>query len=166
MKTKFAILMFLSNSAFAFQDEATVVRVDPAYNTIQVPYNDCYMERVPVRVAYPNGRSVYRRAGADSALGAVVGGVIGNSIGKGDGRKAATAAGALLGWHLSKDEYTVMGSTVTEYREIEQCRTLYTEKTVEDGYIVTYEYMGKIGSTKMRYYPGKTISVNVNVTPN
>ncbi len=70
-----------------------MLRVDPIYDRVQAsaPREEC--EDVPVERHVDNGNKA-----AGTVLGAIVGGVLGSTVGKGDGRKAATVAGAGRGW--------------------------------------------------------------------
>ena len=78
---------------FAFTDEARVRSVEPQYQQVQVPRQECrtetVMEQRPVGGSGPNYGGV--------AIGAVVGGLLGNQVGAGHGKEAATAAGAVAG---------------------------------------------------------------------
>lgn len=59
---------------------------------------------------------------AEQILGAIAGGAIGNSIGDGDGRKAATVVGAIIGYRMgeqilgSKEKYPGIGNTQSDFR--------------------------------------------------
>ena len=81
----------LGAQAQAFVDQARVRSVEPQYETVQVPRQECRSEWVSEAPAAqgPNYAGV--------AIGAVAGGVLGNQVGKGHGREAATAAGAVVG---------------------------------------------------------------------
>jgi len=60
-------------------------------------------------------------APADPWLGATIGGLIGSTIGQGDGRKVATAVGAVVGYQLAAD--TADGLSRQHYRRLERrCR--------------------------------------------
>jgi len=65
---------------------ATVLRVNPAYETYRTTEQQC-------------DDGGYQRVQNDTTggtiVGAIVGGALGNTIGKGDGRRAATVAGAV-----------------------------------------------------------------------
>lgn len=58
---------------------------------------------------------------ADPWLGATIGGLIGSTIGQGDGRKVATAVGAVVGYQLAAE--TADGLSRQHYRRLERrCR--------------------------------------------
>ena len=82
-----------ANSGYnPLQDYATVVSVEPAFETSRTPRQVCgdqtTLEQAPVK-------DEKRIAG--TAIGAVVGGVLGSQVGSGSGRDAATVAGAAAG---------------------------------------------------------------------
>jgi uncharacterized protein YcfJ len=55
------------------------------------------------------------------------------------------------------------GRTVTEYRSVEQCRTVYESRQVQNGYVVTFSYNNLIGNTVVSNYPGSTIEINLSL---
>lgn len=107
-------------------------------------------------------------------VGGLIGGALGNLVGKGDGRKAATIAGALIGYNVAgasqrngyDNDYTNRGGyydgdssgncrTVTEYRRTRQIV----------GYDVTYDYRGRVQHVRSAVDPGERIRVRVDVRP-
>ena len=75
-----------------FVDRARVQRVDPQYQTVQVPREECASQWVT------EPRPAVGAGGyGGMIIGGVAGGVLGNQVGKGHGREAATAAGAVIG---------------------------------------------------------------------
>lgn len=153
----------VSNANANFEDWADVVDVVPNYRQVVVPYQDCQMVTVPVQV---QTGTTQRRAGTDSVLGAVVGGVIGSTVGKGHGRRAATAAGAIIGYQMGKDDvYVPNGGYATEYRQVNQCVTRNRTEVIQDGYIVTYKYLGYTGNMRSATMPGSKINVFIRVDP-
>ena len=75
-------------------DWATVVDVDPIVERSRRPVSRevCYDQPVE---RYEPGYTAQRNHTGATVLGAVIGGALGNQVGKGDGRKAATIAGAV-----------------------------------------------------------------------
>ncbi len=150
---------------------ADVVNVEPIYSSYDRPVADrhCYEQPVTYRepVRYYDGR----RDRAPAVLGAIVGGVVGNQFGKGHGRDAATAAGALLGYHAVRDSqrhyggYYAGGREYTRYENRCTVRTDYVREEVINGYDVTYRYRGQIYRTTTDYDPGDRIQVAVDVRP-
>lgn len=150
-----------------YRDYARVTQVDPILR----------IERVPVQQEECWNEEVYheRRRGGGSAtptiVGGVVGAVIGSQFGKGSGKDWATVAGTVLGASIGHDigrdqrreRYRDSGYTQLERR----CRIVetYTERQVEDGYRVAYEYQGQRYVTELPYDPGKRMPVEVTVAP-
>lgn len=147
-------------------DWARVVRVEPVVVYQQVPVTERFCERQPVTV-------VERRRSDDRApaiLGAIVGGAIGNHFGRGDGRDAATAAGALLGYHAVRDSQRRQdryygGTRYVEYRDVCRNETFYRTEERIVGYDVTYRYNGRLYTTRMDHHPGDRIRVVADVRP-
>lgn len=149
-------------------DYARVVRVDPIVDLVERPVSreECWDERVTYREP-PRYRSSRDRAPA--VLGGIVGGVIGNQFGSGNGRDAATVAGAALGYSLARDSQRRNGgyySSGREYTTIEpRCttRTDYERDERVTGYEVTYRYHGRTYQTVTDYHPGDRIRVEVDM---
>jgi uncharacterized protein YcfJ len=174
-------------------DTARVVNVDPILAPAQPTYRqECWQE--PVRYvtsepAYGYGRGYRgeRRGGVGPATGQVLGGIvgaaIGNQIGDGDGRRAATVAGALLGGAIARDSYRNRGHEDRygyggyddrryevqreQVRYEQRCRSVedYRQDDRVVGYRVTYDYNGIVGTTQTSYHPGNTLRVRVDITP-
>lgn len=176
MKYSILFACLISSNVFAggvqFQDQAQVKFVYKDFKTVQVPKQVCRMVSTPVEVNIPGSPTVttYSTAtGFDKFVGAAVGATAGHQFGKGKGKDAATILGGILGWS-AVDQYGRRSvvqnyTTVTEYRDIETCSTEYTQKQVEDGYIVEYDYKGAIGTIKTYDIPGDYITVNIQVNP-
>jgi uncharacterized protein YcfJ len=150
--------------AQSFNDHARVRAVEPQYETVQVPRNECTSQWVTEQPA-----PVVQSGGYGGAIvGGVAGGLIGNQVGRGHGREAATAAGAIVG-AIAGDRISNNGPVVApqpaQAREVRSCRTVYDNENRLTGYRVTYEYRGNEYSTLMRDQPGATIPVRVSVTP-
>ena len=150
--------------AQSFTDQARVRAVEPQYETVQVPRQECtsqWVQEAP-RAAAP-------AAGYGGViLGGVAGGLLGNQVGKGHGKEAATAAGAVIG-AIAGDRIANAnaGPAVVqpEAREVRSCRTVYDQQNRLTGYRVVYDYRGVEASTVLREQPGPTIPVRVSVTP-
>ena len=144
-----------ANSGFnPLQKYATVVAVEPAFETNRIPREVCgdqtTLEQAPVK-------DEKRIAG--TAIGAVVGGVLGSQIGSGSGRDAATVAGAAAGGYAgSKIQKRIQQGNVEESTET-QCVTVYDIESVQAGYDVTYELDGVQKVVRMDHDPGKRIPV-------
>lgn len=152
-------------------DYAQVLRVDPLIQTWDRPVQRDQCWREPVRYREPSRHGKGRQDRAPAVLGAIVGGVIGHQFGSGSGRDAATAAGALLGYHAVRDDQRRYGSHYEgdrEYLRYEQRCEVNTEYFREErvtGYEVTYRYNGQTYTTVTDYHPGDRLRVQVEVRP-
>lgn len=110
-----------------------------------------------------------------TVLGGIVGAALGHQIGDGDGQRAATVAGALLGGAIARDSYRHHDEGRGHGRRFERETVRYEQRcrTIEDhrsddrvvGYRVTYDYHGFVGTTTTRFHPGNTLRVRVDITP-
>ena len=134
--------------------QARVISATPVVGQVEVPRQVCFdqLQAVPAR-----------SSGAGALLGEVVGGVVGHAVGKGGGRALATGVGviggAILGDHIDNDGRQASTRTV---RQCEQ-QVSYENRVV--AYEVVYEFAGQRYSTQMPQEPGKTIALQVTVSP-
>jgi len=150
---------------------------------------ECWQEPVRhvSRERLPSGPFHDRHAGGgfgpstNQVLGGIVGAAVGHQIGDGDGQRAATVAGALLGSAIARDhQRRQVGSwqhegrydagRVIEHESVryeQRCRSVETGRRDERviGYHVTYEYAGHTFSTRTAQHPGRSMRVRVNVQP-
>ncbi len=112
-------------------------------------------------------------------LGGIVGAAVGNQIGDGDGQRAATVAGALLGSAIARDGYLereqrhgdAFGSRRGFERETiryeQRCESVEVGRREDRvvGYRVTYDFHGHVFTTQTTRHPGRSLRVRVNVTP-
>ena len=160
-----AALTLAGPAAFAggrdFTDYARVTEVQPQYESVNTPRQDCYSEIVPETHYTPGGRNL-----AGSLLGGVAGGLLGSRFGAGNGRVATAAvgavAGAIVGNRLAGHE---PAREVTYEREVRRCRMVDNWETRVTGYRVAYEYQGRSYSTMLPYDPGARLPVHVSVDP-
>lgn len=163
---RIALLALLATGTVAVQaqtfvDRARVQDVQPQYETVQVPRQECssqiVQEAQPVAVERGYGGAI---------IGGVAGGILGNQVGKGHGREAATAAGAVIG-AIAGDRISnnQPQGYVSAPREVRSCRTVHDVQQRLTGYRVTYEYRGQEYTTVTREQPGRTLPVRVSVTP-
>ena len=164
-------------------DTARVVNVDPILAPGEPSYRQqCWQE--PVRyVSRERGygyedRRYVRQGGPGTATNTVLGGIVGAAIGRqfgdGDGRRAATVAGALLGGAIANDRSRQRyddGYGRSYERETvryeQRCQTV-SDGRAEDrvvGYRVAYDYNGHVYTTETPYHPGDSIRVRVDVVP-
>jgi uncharacterized protein YcfJ len=139
---------------------------------------------------YNTGGTRYGNSGLNGGklLGALVGGALGNTIGKGDGRKATTIGGAVLGYAIAgqvqrdnrydrsygyNDGYNGGGYNNgygygdSGYYNSPRCQivTEYRRDRRVVGYDVTYDYQGRIQHVRSATDPGNSIRVRVDVRP-
>jgi len=121
---------------------------------VEVPRQVCFdeLQQEPVR-----------SSGAGALLGAIAGGVMGNALGKGAGKALATGAGviggAVLGDHIENDGR--VGAT----RSVRRCEQQASYENQVVAYDVVYEYGGQRYSTQMQQEPGRTIPLQVTLSP-
>jgi uncharacterized protein YcfJ len=94
---------------------------------------------------------------AGTAIGAVVGGVIGNQVGGGDGKKIATAAGAVGGAYAGNRIQKNMQDKNTVTSTEQDCRTVYDKSEKQNGYEVTYVVDGRERTVHMDHDPGSRL---------
>lgn len=155
-------------------DTAKVTHVEPIYKTIEhrTPHRECWTKTVAYERPV-HGHHRGHRSHTGTIVGAIIGGVIGNKIGGHHKRhkRVGTVAGAILGGSIGKDishqNHHRHAQRVTEYKDVEQCKTHHTVEHEEKivGYDVTYKYHGNTYNTRMNRHPGKRIKVTVDVRP-
>lgn len=175
--TCLAIAAMGGAQAQIFNDTARVRHVEPQYENVSVPRQDCQTQWVTEyqTVSVPQQPSAAaNRNYPGLVLGGVVGGLAGNQIGKGHGREAATAVGAVVGalagehlagqngWGTPQAQPQQVQQPVQ--RQVQNCRTVNDMQSRLTGYRVTYEYQGRNQTTVTRDRPGRTIPVQVSVS--
>jgi uncharacterized protein YcfJ len=147
--------------AQSFVDRARVQNVEPQYESVQIPREECATQIVnePQPVAGTRGYG-------GAIIGGVAGGLLGNQVGKGHGKEAATAAGAVIG-AITGDRIanSQPQGYLNQQREVRSCRTINEVQQRLTGYRVTYEYHGQQYTTLTREQPGRSMPVRVSVTP-
>jgi uncharacterized protein YcfJ len=138
----------------------------------------------PVEVCWDEERSVSRndRTGATLA-GGLLGAVVGHQFGSGNGRRAATVAGAVIGGAIANDSAARREARARDdygydnggydngdgdrVRHEQRCGVqgdVRFEERVR-GYRVTYRYHGRDYVTEMPYDPGPRLRVAVEARP-
>ncbi|MFC5523468.1 glycine zipper 2TM domain-containing protein [Polaromonas jejuensis] len=151
--------------AQSFNDTARVRNVNPQYENISVPRNECTSQWV----IEPQPVAASRNYGG-LALGGVAGALLGNQVGNGHGREAATAVGAVVGalageHFANQNGWGGYEQAAPQQRQVQSCRTVNDVQTRLTGYQVEYEYRGQVYSTVTRENPGRTLPVRVSVAP-
>jgi uncharacterized protein YcfJ len=148
--------------AETFVDHARVRSVEPQYETVTIPRNECTTQLVNETRQVGGGQNY-----GGAVVGGVAGALLGNQVGKGHGREAATAVGAVVGAFAGdrvanqnrQDAYQVVP------REVTSCRTVNEVQNRIAGYRVNYDYRGQQYTTMMRDNPGPSLQVRVSVEP-
>jgi uncharacterized protein YcfJ len=147
--------------AETYVDSARVRSVDPQYESLTVPRQECTSQWVN------EPRRVERRDYGGAVIGGVAGALLGNQVGRGHGREAATAVGAVVGAFAgdrmaNRDQWNQYEEVP---REVTTCRTVNDVQSRIVGYQVNYEYRGQQFSRLMRENPGPYLQVRVTVDP-
>ena len=162
---RLVLVSLMTTAAVAAQaqnyvDNARVTGVEPQYESVNVPRQECSNRWVaePRRI---DGRDV-----GGAIIGGAAGALLGNQFGHGHGRQAATAIGAVFGASPATTSPTATAATSTSRpREVTECRVVNDVQSRIVGYQVTYEYRGQRFSTLMQEQPGAYVPVRVSVDP-
>ncbi len=148
----------MSGNALAadFSDTAMVVSAVPVYERFNEPKRDCWLETTTPQAAASGDRSA-----AGALIGGIAGGILGHQVGKGSGKDAATALGAITGAIVGDRMQNNAGATQT----VERCRVTDNWTQRLTGYSVTYRYAGREFSAVLPNDPGRSLRVNVQVSP-
>ncbi|MFM2435919.1 MAG: hypothetical protein RL063_1902 [Pseudomonadota bacterium] len=151
-----ASLVTMSVQAANNVDMAVVTQVNPRYESVNMPRQQCqtYQETVP-----------QERSLVGPIIGGVAGAIIGSQVGGGKGRIATGALGAGVG--------AIVGDRIdnnnsgTNTRQVERCSQVDNYQQIVRDYDVTYQYQNRTYKTIMQNYvkPGDAIRVRVEVTP-
>ena len=162
-------LLAAGAQAQTFNDTARVRTVNPQYENVSVPRNECTNQWVTEPQPVASSRNY-----GGLAIGGIAGAVLGNQVGRGRGRDTATAlgavVGALAGEHLANQNnwgggYQQAATQQPQQRQVQSCRTVNDVQSRLTGYQVEYEYRGQVYSTVTRENPGRTLPVRVSVAP-
>jgi uncharacterized protein YcfJ len=144
-----------------FEDFGRVVRVQPRYEQVHQPRQECRTEYVQVQAQQERGSG-------GTIVGGIAGALLGSQVGHGNGKVAATAAGAIagamVGDHVQNDGRRDDGGGVQE-QAVRQCRTVDSVEQRPAGFDVTYEYRGHNYQTMMDRDPGDRLRLHVSVQP-
>jgi len=155
-----ALLALTGTRAYAFEAVANVISATPVSGTVNRPAQQCWTEYQQVQAPEPQHSVV------GAIIGGVAGGLIGSRFGEGSGKVAAAAvgagAGAIAGDRIGAHSAGGGYSTTTP---VQRCQTVYQYQTVTVGYDVLYEYDGRRFRTRLPYFPGSALRVNVSVVP-
>jgi uncharacterized protein YcfJ len=167
---------------------AEVVDVDPIVRTswVDEPVEVCrdvrderrWRDRPDRHDRYDDRYETRHRRDADPGaviVGGVLGGLLGNQFGGGNGKKALTAVGAVLGASIAAEASRGGGRhDDRRWRDdrhhdapVRRCDVRYESRRVEhvDGYEVTYRYGGRRFTKVVDEHPGDRLRVRVDVSP-
>ncbi|MEJ7928699.1 glycine zipper 2TM domain-containing protein [Ramlibacter sp. AN1015] len=154
----------------SFTDMARVRSVQPQYETVQIPREECGVQLVTEQQQPPaTGGGIGANGYGGVIVGGVAGALLGNRVGKGHGREAATAvgavAGALVGDRIANSQAAPAAPPQMVQREVRSCRTVYDQQQRLTGWRVTYDYHGHEATAFTRDQPGSTLPIRVSITP-
>ena len=151
----------LSAHADTYIDTARVRSVQPQYETVSVPRQECSSQWIN-----ETHRVEGQRSYGGAVIGGVAGAVLGNQVGKGHGREAATALGA-VGGAFTGDRMSNRGGERYEQvpRQVQTCQTVNDMQQRLTGYQVAYEYRGQEFVALLPQDPGPRLQVRVSVDP-
>lgn len=152
----------LATHAETYVDTARVRSVQPQYETVAVPRQECSSQWIN-----ETRRIEGQRGYGGAVIGGVAGAVLGNQLGKGHGREAATALGAVVGAFTGdrvsnrdrEDRYEQVP------RQVQTCQTVNDLQQRLTGYQVAYEYRGQQFVALLPKDPGRELQVRVSVEP-
>jgi len=145
-----------------FFDNARVLLIEKVYSNyvIRESSQEFYITE------YQQSSTPSGELSTNAFLSGVVGGMIGNQVGDGDGQKAATLIGFLLGVKAAQDQEAQASGATLYSREI--CEQRYPQSAVSGAmfYRITYVYQDQLFSyiSKAKPYTD-IIKVRVNVAP-
>lgn len=137
------------SAAATYFEDAPVVRVTPIFERSCTPSytSPAYQEQAP-------------RSRTAPVLGAIVGGALGNQVGDGRGRDAATVAGAVLGYNLTRDVQEQ--NRYNERLRHSGTRSSYCEERVRE-YIVQFRTAYGLEEVTLPYHPGRTVRLRIEI---
>ena len=157
-----------SAQAATFNDQARVRRVEPQYENISVPRNECRSQWITEE------RDAYQRQDPNYGgliIGGVAGGVSGQPgrqgpwPGSGDGRRRGGRCDDRQLSRRPEAAANTLRRAKYVQREVQTCRTVYDNQSRVTGYRVSYEYMRPAVSHHHPDRPGPRPAVRVSVDP-
>ncbi|MEO8545658.1 MAG: glycine zipper 2TM domain-containing protein [Burkholderiaceae bacterium] len=152
----------LSAHADTYVDTARVRSVQPQYETVAVPRQECSSQWINETQRVEDQRSY-----GGAVIGGVAGAVLGNQLGRGHGREAATALGAVVGAFTG--DRVANRDRAERYeqvpRQVQTCQMVNDVQQRLTGYQVGYEYRGQQFVALMPQDPGRELQVRVSVEP-
>ncbi len=152
----------LTANAQTYVDTARVRSVQPQYDTVSVPRQECTSQWINETQRVEESRQY-----GGAVIGGVAGAVLGNQLGKGHGREAATALGAVVGAFTGdRVANRGRGERYEQFpRQVQTCQTVNDMQQRLTGYQVTYDYRGQQFVALLPQDPGPQLQVRVSVEP-
>lgn len=148
------VALSLAGTSAMATEYGRVVSSTPITRTVSVPQQVCSNQQEAVQ--QPG-------SGLGAVLGAVAGGLVGHSVGGGSGKALATGVGVMAGAVMG-DHYE-QATNPPQLRTVQRRTTGYVSRNEVIGYQVDYEYGGQRYTTQTRQRPGRTIALDVQVSP-
>lgn len=146
----------------SFRDQARVVSSQPTIERVNVPRQVCRLVTVPGEPRPVDGPS----DGGGAVIGGITGGLIGSQFGRGEGRVASAAVGAIAGTLIGQNlSGRPRGNAYGHDREVQRCHFVDEWEQRVTGYQVSYEYLGRVYSTRLPQDPGPYVTVRITVQP-
>lgn len=152
----------LTAHAETYVDTARVRSVQPQYETVNVPRQECASQWINETQRFED-----RRSYGGAVIGGVAGAVLGNQVGKGHGREATTALGAVIGAFTGdRVANRDRGERYEQVpRQVQTCQTVNDVQQRLMGYQVEYEYRGQQFVALLPQDPGPRLQVRVSIEP-
>jgi len=152
----------LTANAQTYVDTARVRSVQPQYETVTIPRQECTSQWIN-----ETHRVEDRRQYGGAVIGGVAGALLGNQLGKGHGREAATALGAVVGAFTGdRVANRDRGERYEQVpRQVQSCQSVNDVQQRLTGYQVTYDYRGQQFVALLPQDPGPQLQVRVSVEP-
>ena len=135
----------------AFAGAAVRYEYREVYSVQPIVSQQCYNQSAGYYERNPEYRSR-----TSPVVGAIIGGALGNQVGDGDGRRAATVAGAVLGYSMTRD---AQERNRAQYPQDYRGNPSYACQHTTTGYQVTYR--GGVRPVILPYNPGRNVRVRV-----
>jgi uncharacterized protein YcfJ len=133
-----ASLQLVAFAAGGGDEQARIINIAPVYA-------EATMQKVCDQTYQP--QSAQQQPGGRSATGSIIGGIAGalamHNVGGGNGRIAATAAGAILGAVTGDRLDNQAPQQLAMQQPVQQCRMVQVGSQRLVGHLVTYEFRGQ-----------------------
>ncbi len=152
----------LTANAETYVDTARVRSVQPQYENVAVPRQQCTSQWINETHRIEDSRQY-----GGVVIGGLAGALLGNQLGRGHGREAATALGAVVGAFTGdRVANRDRGERYEQVpRQVQNCQTVNDVQQRLTGYQVAYDYRGQQFVALLPQDPGQQLQVRVSVEP-